>query len=223
MYDNVIKDKAITLRSKGMNYQEINDYLNARIPKSTLATWCAGLLLSPEHNDKIRIQNLNHLVSARKLAAQAKHVSREKYLSKVKNNNEYLKGVLENRHVAKIALAMLYLGEGAKGAKRASIGFGNSDPNTVSFFLRLLRMCYAIDESKFRCTVQCRADQNTSALEFFWSEITMIPCKQFYASRIDKRTVGQVSQKPQYKGVCRIDYFSAEIFHDIMTTINILI
>ena len=48
-------------------------------------------------------------------------------------------------------------------------------------------------------------------LEKFWSETTRIPLSQFYGARVDKRTLGRVSEKREYKGVCRIDYFSSAV------------
>ena len=82
--------------------------------------------------------------------------------------------------------------------------------------MHLLRFCYNIDEKKFRCTLQCRVDQNIPKLEKFWGEITKIPLSQFYKARIDPRTIGKTSKNIDYKGVCRIDYFSADIFLDLM-------
>jgi len=79
-----------------------------------------------------------------------------------------------------------------------------------------MRKCYTIDEKKFRCTVLCRADQDTKALEKFWLKITKIPSSQFYKTRMDPRTAGKPSRKLDYKGVCVIDYFSADIFLDLM-------
>ena len=83
-------------------------------------------------------------------------------------------------------------------------------------FLYLLRYCYDIDEKKLRCTVQSRADQNVGELEKFWSKITEIPPSQFYKTRIDSRTIGKKSKKLNYKGVCRIDYFSGDLFIELM-------
>ena len=100
--------------------------------------------------------------------------------------------------------------------------FGNSDPFIINLFLHLLRYCYNIDESKFRCTVQCRADQDTNRLENFWCRITKIPLVQFYKTRIDPRTIGKPSKKQNYKGVCRIDYFSAELFIEIKLVAEII-
>jgi len=96
----------------------------------------------------------------------------------VDKRNNHLPFVLKNKNTAKIALAMLYLGEGSKNPKRGSLMFGNSDPLVMSLFLDLLKYCYEIDESKFRCTLQCRADQNIEELEDFWSRVTRIPLSQ---------------------------------------------
>jgi len=60
------------------------------------------------------------------------------------------------------------------------------------------------------------ADQNIKKLEKFWSQVTKISLSQFYKARIDPRTIGKPSKKPNYKGVCRIDYFSADLFIELM-------
>jgi hypothetical protein len=132
-----------------------------------------------------------------------------------------MKELIQQRDIAKIALAMLYLGEGSKCTK-GSLMFGNSNPGIIRLFLNLLRSCYNIDEKKFRCTLQCRADQNIKKLEKFWSQTTGVPPNQFYQARIDKRTIGKPSKKPDYKGVCRIDYFSADIFNELLQIVKII-
>jgi len=149
-------------------------------------------------------------------------LNREKYIKSVKDRIIHLAGKLKNRDTSKIALAMLYLGEGSKN-QRGSLMFGNSDPSVISLFLRLLRRCYNINESKFRCTLQCRADQNIKRLEKFWSKTTNIPLSQFYKARIDPRTIGRPSKKLDYKGVCRIDYFSGDIFMELKQIIAVIL
>lgn len=109
---------------------------------------------------------------------------------------------------------MLYLCEGSK-RNGGSLCFGNSDPTIIRLFLRLFRICYPVDEGKFRCTVQCRADQDLKQLPLFWSKVTQIPLNQFYRSRVDQRTIGLPTKKVDYKGVCRIDYFSAAIYNEL--------
>lgn len=213
--------KSQELRSKGKTYQEIQTLLNVRIPKSTLSYWCKNLDLPQGYQRKIEDYNKFNLEKAQKIALAMNKIRREAYLKKLYENNLYLIDELKNPRTAKITLAILYATEGAKSV-RSSTMFGNSNPLIINLFLRLLRFCYTIDESKFRCTIQCRADQNISELEDFWSQITKIPLTQFYKARIDSRTIDKPSKKPDYKGVCRIDYFSAEISLDLTSAAKIL-
>lgn len=92
----------------------------------------------------------------------------------------------------------------------------------IGLFLKLLRQCYEIDEKKFRFTLQCRADQNVKKLEDYWSKVTRIPLSQCFKVQIDPRTIGKPSKKKDYKGVCRIDYFSAHIDTELKIIVIII-
>lgn len=52
-------------------------------------------------------------------------------------------------------------------------------------------------------------------LEKFWSSLTKIKPSQFYKAQIDVRTIGKKTIKLHYKGVCRIDYFNADIYNEL--------
>lgn len=210
-----IKEKAIKLRKQGRTYSEIQKGLRIVIPKSTLSGWCSKVELPKEYQEKIRKIILNNAQKGRKIALIVNRRKREEYLKSVEDRNKHLEKSLRNKDIAKIALAMLYLGEGGKN-QRGSLLFGNSDPFVISLFLYSLRYCYSIDESKFRCTLMCRADQNTKRLEKFWSEVTNIPLSQFYRAQQDARTIGKPTKKKDYKGVCKIDYFSSDIYTELM-------
>lgn len=216
-----LKNKIIRLRKSGKTYGEIKKILKADISKSTLSFWCKNIILSKTQQSRIKDLNRNNLRKGRMVLSANNKIRRKKYLESVKNRVQHLEKTIKDKNVAKIALAMLYLGEGKKSPK-GSLMFGNSNPKIIDLFLRLLRYCHNVDESKFRCTVQCRADQNTKELEKFWQKITDISRGQFYKTRIDPRTIGRPSKKPDYKGVCRIDYFSADIFHEIMAIGNLI-
>lgn len=217
-----LKQKAKKLRGIGKTYSEINDSLGVDVPKSTLSLWFKNVRLSKKIGTKLKeAQNLK-INQGLERAMKIRRESRENYLSNLIEKNKYLADLLENKNVAKIVLVSLYLGEGSKNPKRGSVMFGNSDPRVIKLFLNLIRKCYKINESKFRCTVQCRAGQNIKELERFWQNVTKIPTDQFYGSRIDLRTVGQKLKKPEYKGVCRIDYFSADMLNDILKAIEVI-
>lgn len=178
--------------------------------------------MSKTYKEKLRKITRENLALARKKSQEVKKRERKKYFQEVFKRNYKIGGKLLDVDVSKIALAILYLGEGSK-RKTGSLMFGNADPEVIRLFLKLLRYCYKIDESKFRCTLQCRADQNIAVLEKFWQEVTKISRKQFYPARVDPRTVGKPSKKKNYKGVCRIDYFSADLFWEIESINKILI
>lgn len=216
------KNKAILLRKSGKTYGEIKNILGQDIPKSTLSIWFKKIILTKEQQNNIKKNIKNNIHQAQIKALVINKKKRERYLISVNKRIKHLKDIIKNKDVAKIAIAMLYLGEGSK-TRRGSLMFGNSDAKIIALFFRLLRYCYDINEKKFRCTLQCRADQNIIELEKFWSKITKIPLCQFYKARIDSRTIGKKSKKLDYKGVCRVDYFSADIFNEIIKIIKIIV
>lgn len=215
-----LRAKAIRLRKRGKTFSEIIKILRITIPQSTLSFWFKNISLSTKQKKRINRKVLASIKKGRIVAQETNRLKRQKYLNSVDERVKHLKQMINNKNVAKIALAMLYLGEGSK-TQRGSLMFGNSDPQIIGLFMELLRDCYDINESKFRCTLQARADQNIKALERFWSKITKIPLKQFYKARIDPRTIGKISKKPNYKGVCRIDYFSSDIFLELKAIIKL--
>lgn len=129
--------------------------------------------------------------------------------------------MIADKPVAKLVLATLFIGEGSKRTS-SSLVFGNSNVYVIQLFLRLLRSCYIVDESRLHCTVQCRADQDQRHLVQFWSKATGIAERQFYKSRVDLRTIGKPSEYAEYKGVCRIDYFSAEVYNELRAISSVL-
>lgn len=215
--DHPLRTQAIHLRKHGFTIIEIQKRLKGRIAKSTLSAWCKGVLLTRHAHSRLQKVKTDHLQRARSLARSAYQELALARMSNIQKKNRRLCKVLKDVDVSKIALAVLYLGEGAKNPRRSSLMFGNSNPGIIALFLRLLHRCYQIDPEKFRCTVQCRSGQDPRKLVMFWHRVTGIPRRQFYQSRIDARTKNQITKKLDYMGVCRIDYFSSEIFREIIT------
>lgn len=211
-----LKPKVINLRKSGKTYGEIIKVIGQSIPKSTLSDWCRNIYLNSKQRKKIEKKVKDNCAKGMAVAWVVNKERRQKYLNSIVERNKHLSKILKNKDVCKVALSMLYLGEGTKGLTRGSLRVGNSDPFVIDLFLNLMRKCYKIDEKKFRCTVLCRADQNIKKLETYWSDITKIPLSQFYKARIDPRTIGKPTKKLDYKGVCVIDYFSADLFLDLM-------
>jgi hypothetical protein len=190
MRNENIKAKVIGFRKAGKTYGEIRKILGINIPKSTLSYWCAGVLLSKIQKIRIEKRKKINIYKGHLAALVVNRARREKYLKSVEDRISYLSGFLKNKGTGKLVLGALYLGEGSKH-RAGSLMFGNSDLGIIKSFLYIFRSVYDIDEKKFRCTVQCRADQNTKKLERFWSMVTKIPSRQFYKTRVDARTIGK--------------------------------
>lgn len=221
-YPLQLKKEAQKLRSLGRTYNEIRAKIGSHISKSTLSEWCQDVILPQYYQDILAKKMIEGGHKGRIIALATNRLKRKVYLENIYSKNAYFSEKILDKDFAKLALAMLYLGEGSKKISRGALSFGNSDVHVIRIFLRLLRYCYAIDEKKLRCTLQCRADQNTKKLESYWLKVTGIPRNQLYKVQIDKRTIGKPSKKKDYKGVCKIDYFSAHLFHELRIIANIV-
>lgn len=213
--DNYIKEKIKELRKMGMTYGEIIKITGLPVSKSSLSYCCRGVELPVGYKEKVKKLNFEHLCKARISAKKQQQLKKEAHFGNIYLANQHLRGEMNNIKTAKLVLSSLYLAEGGK-TQRGALVFGNSDVKIIKLFLFLLRKAHTIDERKFRCTVQCRADQDVEQLRCFWSNMTKISLEQFYKTQIDKRTIGKKTLKQGYFGVCRIDYFSAKIFHELM-------
>ncbi|MCH7604568.1 hypothetical protein IID24_01040 [Patescibacteria group bacterium] len=136
---------------------------------------------------------------------------REEYLKSLADRNKYLASLLRNREVAKIALALLYVGEGAKWRSHRGLHLGSSDPDIVAIYLKLLERCYGISKERLRARIIHRADQNIDSLTKYWSSLTGMPRKHFYKTKPDPRTIGKKTTKKDYRGVCVISGGGTEV------------
>lgn len=222
-YSVRMRDEAAALRRRGKTYSEINETLGRNVPKATLAYWFRDISIPVMAKQKQEQKNRTHLRRIQGLAVRAKRAKRLKYLEEMIKQNKHLAIVSRNRDIQKIILSILYLGEGRKNPKTGSLAFGNANPEVIGLFLQLLRSCYKVREDRLRVTVMCRADQDRHDLNAFWSDTTKISLNQFYPVRIDSRTIGKATRKVGYRGVCRIEYFSARVLHEILIGSKVIV
>ena len=210
-YDPLLVKKVQNFRSEGKTYGEIRKLLQFNIPKSTLAEWCKEITLPHDYAERIAKLNFNNLTKARSIALEINRIKRDEFFNSINKVNEPIAGKIKDPLSAKIALAMLCLGEASKYNSKTAFSLGSSDPRIIIIFLELLKKCFDFDIEKIRCTVQCRADQNVEALEKFWRDVTKIPKRLFYKARIDPRTIGKPTRKTDYKGVLKVNYFNTKV------------
>ena len=203
-YSQELKQRIKDLRYSGHTYPEIQIAVGQAIPKSTLNYICKGIILSEKQQQRISSIMREQLVENRKKAVVANRKILTDKIEGYKLTNQDLSCFMQDRQAKLVALAMLYLGEGAKWKGRRGLQLGSSDPLIIRLYINLLRDCYNIPLASLKARVQHRADQDSSDLEQFWSSVTGIGSENFYPSYVDKRTIGKVTKKTDYKGVCSI-------------------
>jgi hypothetical protein len=208
-YPPLLVQQARDLRVQGLTYREINNYLHLSIPKPTFSGWFHNLPLPSFYRNKVQqIVNAN-LQKVRPIALANNKQILHRHLEQIRNKNTGLVNLVD-RPIGILLLSTLYWCEGGKYPARSSLQFGNSDPKMIKLFLTLLRTCYCLDESKFRLTIQHRADQDSGYLTRYWAGITNIPLSQHYACYVDARSIGKPTHKTNYHGVCVIHYFDTD-------------
>lgn len=206
-----VKKRARELRSQGKTYSEIMKNLAVTVPKSTLSSWCDDVKLPVWYQERVDKLNRKNLSKGRKVAYIANKIKRENLFSDLREQNKHLARELQKPDVQKVALAMLYLGEGSKWKSHRGLMLGSSDPTIIRLYMKLLRLCYGITAARMKCRISYRADQDIKKLERYWSHITKVPLKNFYKTIPDPRTVGKATKRTDYKGVCVITYGSTKI------------
>lgn len=206
-----IKDDAIALRKSGLSIRHIEKTLD--IPRSTLSGWFKNVELSKEQKNKLFSDWKNGLVNARKKASlwHKEEANKRRLAIKAEIENFTL-GLNIDKKIGELMLAMFYLAEGGKTEN--SFVIANSNPQLLKGIISLQRYLYALDESKFRCALHLRKDQNENELKKFWSSNLNIPESQFLKTQFDKRTIKKSYES--YKGVCVLIYYDMALQRRIL-------
>lgn len=203
-------NSSIRLRKRGYSLAEISRVTN--VSKNTVYHWVSDIALS--HRQKMRLHKKEircGKIGLRK-AHEIKKAERLKWKQELFSRSlQYQKKINKKSGFAKLICGVLYLCEGAKYPSSKQMIFGSSDPGLIKTFLCLLRNNFTIDEKRIRCRIMHRYDQDGKRLNKYWARITRIPLGQFYKHYRDKRTKGLITKKPDYKGVCAVQYNSVNL------------
>lgn len=195
----------------GHTYSEIQNILGRTIPKGSMSYICKDIQLTAQHQKRINNESMERLANNRVKALAANRKIFEDKIMGFREVNAHFSDIMQDRNAQIIALAMLYLGEGAKWQGRRGLMLGSTSSSIINLYINLLQACYDIPLSKLRGRIQHRADQDPEILLTFWSQSTGIPRSHFYKCYVDKRTIGHVTRKQNYKGVCSISGGSTNI------------
>jgi DNA-binding transcriptional MerR regulator len=210
------KERAITLRKQGLSLREIEALLS--IPRSTLSGWLKEVPLSDAQKTRLKQNSDIALIKARVKASDWHRSQKELRLQRAQEEAQVvLKNIKIDENIIELALAMLYLGE---GAKQNTTAIGNSNPLILKFFLSVLLGKYQVNPVKIKCDLHIRADQNPEELKKYWSKELNLPLSNFRSVMVDIRTTGRTSY-PNYKGVCLINCGSIAIQRKLISLYNL--
>ncbi len=206
-----LKSRATNLRKRGLSFRYIENKLN--IPRSTLSYWLKDIKLSKKQREKLFDNWKNGLINARKKASQWHIDDGNRRRRAIKKDIEKFTSNLKiGKKIGELLMAMFYLAEGGKTEN--SFVVANSNPTILKGIINLQRYLYKLDETKFRCALHLRKDQNEEELKKFWSNILNIPEPQFIKTQFDKRTIKKTYD--HYKGVCVLIYYDMALQRRIL-------
>ncbi len=202
-YDNKTKDNVRQLRKSGFSLDQI--YIKTGIPRTTIHIWVREIKLSEKQSEILRRRVHNALQKGR--------IKREKLQLKNRLENEkewFLKGKREIGKLSQRELFLsgiaLYWAEGFKNKHEHRLGFCNSDPEMMKFYIRWLEKVLSIDKNNItaRLTLNIAYKDKARDIEEYWSKETGVSLNQF------TKTFYQVSRwkkqfaNDDYHGVLRI-------------------
>ncbi len=127
-----------------------------------------------------------NILNALRRAAKQKHLDRLNKEKRLQRAGAQEVGKLSRRELFVVGLA-LYWGEGYKGSSN-ELGFTNSDPAMILFFIQWLFSVYGIPRERLiiRVSINAMHSYRVRDVERYWSRLTGIPLSQFTMTSLIK-------------------------------------
>lgn len=202
-YDLTIKEEVRRLRRNGLSLSQI--YEKTKVPITTIRTWISSVILSKDQKNVLRDRTQRALQAGRIKAQRLKKEKRAMLEKTLLNKGIRKVGKLSSREFFLIGVG-LYWAEGFKNKHERRLGFCNSDPAMIKFYIDWLSKTLDIKKKDLiiRLTLNIHFKDKTQEFEKYWSRITGIPSPQltkpFYQNTLWKRQYNTDS----YRGVLRI-------------------
>jgi len=190
------KQKALSLRKKGMSYSQIKEKLD--VSKSTLSGWLYNMPLSDKRIRELRADNPIRIERYRNTMRTKKENRLKEVYRKVSKDI----GNFSKRDLF-LAGLFLYWGEGTK-AQNSLVALTNTNPAMIKFFIKWLEL-FNITKKDLKIKLHLYFDMNVKEMLDFWSKELKIPINQFHKSYIKKSNSKSISYKNGFgKGTCSV-------------------
>ncbi len=172
---------AITLRKKGLSYNEIRQQVP--IAKSSLSLWLKNVRLSPKHRARLYTKQIQIL--SRGTPSQVERRKKEVALITENARKEILLPLSSETY--RFLGAALYW---AEGSKTKNFAITNSDPVLIVFMTHWFKKMFDVPPSTLKAHLNIYSQQNEAEVKKFWSDITGIPIENFGKSFIKPANKG---------------------------------
>lgn len=195
------RHEARVLRQKGYSINEIARKLE--VSKRSVGRWCQNIKLTDQQEAKLWDRaNINKVLNFKKYCEKRKRKTKLK-IERLNQLGIKEIGKLNNREYFLSGVA-LYWAEGFKKDER--LGFANSDPFMIKFFLKWLEQCGIKKEDiRLRLGININSKDQTKIIVNYWSKLTKIPLSHFNKTFYQKTVWKKIYyNRDRYHGVLRI-------------------
>ncbi len=197
-----LNKKARQLREKGLGIKTIAHKLG--VSSSTVSRWCKDIILSQEQLKELERRAHDPFYGRRKDNILLQKQKKIQNIQLLKEEGIKEVNILTQREKF-IAGIALYWAEGFKKDNR--LGFANSDPAMLRFFLNWLMNSCKVPKKDIRLRVGLNIShkERIKKVERYWSKITNISLVQFQKPFFQKFIWKKEFPNPdQYRGVLRV-------------------
>lgn len=202
MAKSLLRLKSREFRKKGLGIKTIAHKLD--VSASTVSLWCRDVQLTPD-----QIEKLSQNARDPYYGGRAAHIAKQKKLREEKVKKLLDQGVKDvggmNKRDWFMSGIALYWAEGFK--KDNLVGFANSDPSMINFFVHWLAFSCGVGKErlKLRVGVNEQYRNRIGEIETFWSKTLAIPRNQFQKPFFQKVQWKKIYDHPEnYHGVLRV-------------------
>ena len=202
------KQKALTMRKKGMSYSQIKEKLG--VSKSTLSNWLDKYPLSEKRIRELQADSPIRIEKYRNTMRAKKEARLQEVYKKVSKDI----GVLSKRDLF-LAGLFLYWGEGTK-AQKCSLALTNTNPAMLKLFIKWLDL-FQVKRKYLKIKLHLYSDMNIKQSLAFWSKELKIPISQFRKPYIKKTSLKSISYKNGFgKGTCCVMFDNRDLWEYVI-------
>lgn len=202
-YAQDVKENVRVLRKQGRSLGEI--YTVTHIPKTTIRLWIKDIVLGKKQLQVFKDRVNDALQKGRVRVQKAASNMRQKEEKKLFEEAEQMTQHLTDREFFSAGIA-LYWGEGFKNKHEHRLGFCNSDPFMINFYIKWLEKFAQIkrDDLTARLTLNSSYKERSKEIEAYWSTLTGIPLSHFTKTFYQYSSWKKQYKTDEYRGVLRI-------------------